>query len=98
MESIRKLTRLTRVASLTRCVRLWITAGQRKKQEQHVEVEVEVEDVKEERVHDNNALTDQDILEHCRSQLTAYKVPKTIEFVDDLPRSNVGKVLRRQLK
>ena len=36
--------------------------------------------------------------EHCRSALTAYKVPRRIVVVDDLPRSQIGKVLRRQVR
>jgi long-chain acyl-CoA synthetase len=43
-------------------------------------------------------LTEDEIIAHCRSQLTAYKVPKLIEFRFDLPKSNVGKVLRRELR
>lgn len=43
-------------------------------------------------------LTAQDVLEHCRSQLTGYKVPKHIYFKDELPKTNVGKILRRQLR
>ncbi len=35
---------------------------------------------------------------YCRERLTAYKIPKQVEFCDDLPKSNVGKVLRRALK
>jgi len=38
------------------------------------------------------------IKEHCRESLTAYKVPKIIEFRDELPKSNVGKILRRELR
>ena len=38
------------------------------------------------------------LIEHCRGQLTGYKVPKHVEFRDDLPRTNVGKILRRALK
>jgi long-chain acyl-CoA synthetase len=34
----------------------------------------------------------------CKKELTAYKVPKYIEFRDELPKTNVGKVLRRQLR
>ena len=34
----------------------------------------------------------------CKSELTGYKVPKYIEFRDELPKTNVGKVLRRQLR
>jgi long-chain acyl-CoA synthetase len=35
---------------------------------------------------------------YCRENLTAYKVPREIVFVDDLPKSNVGKILRRELR
>ncbi|MCS3835756.1 long-chain acyl-CoA synthetase [Pseudomonas sp. JAI111] len=38
------------------------------------------------------------IVEHCRRQLTAYKVPKLMEFVEALPKSTVGKILRRELR
>ncbi|WP_107316420.1 AMP-binding protein [Achromobacter xylosoxidans] len=38
------------------------------------------------------------LIAHCRTQLTGYKVPRYIEFRDDLPRTNVGKILRRELK
>ena len=34
----------------------------------------------------------------CREQLTAYKVPRFVEFRDELPKSNVGKILRRELR
>jgi long-chain acyl-CoA synthetase len=43
-------------------------------------------------------LTLDDVVAHCRENLTAYKVPKEIVFVDDLPKSNVGKILRRELR
>ncbi|GAB3358580.1 MULTISPECIES: long-chain-fatty-acid--CoA ligase [Giesbergeria] len=38
------------------------------------------------------------LIQHCRSVLTGYKVPKHVEFREDLPRTNVGKILRRALK
>lgn len=38
------------------------------------------------------------LIAHCRGQLTGYKVPRYVEFRDDLPRTNVGKILRRELK
>jgi long-chain acyl-CoA synthetase len=44
------------------------------------------------------ALTEQDLRAHCRAQLTGYKQPRRIEFRDDLPKSPVGKVLRRELR
>ena len=43
-------------------------------------------------------LTKADVITHCRKHLTAYKIPKRVEFFDDLPKSNVGKILRRSLK
>jgi len=46
----------------------------------------------------NPELTKLDIEKYCRSQLAAYKVPKTIEFIDSIPKSSVGKILRRELR
>ena len=43
-------------------------------------------------------LTEPDILEHCRRELTGYKRPKYVEFRSDLPKTNVGKILRRALR
>ncbi|MCH9689212.1 MAG: AMP-binding protein, partial [Gammaproteobacteria bacterium] len=43
-------------------------------------------------------LTEKQVITHCRHHLTAYKVPKLLAFYDVLPKTNVGKVLRRQLK
>jgi len=43
-------------------------------------------------------LTEAALIEHCRTVLTGYKVPRHVEFRDDLPRTNVGKILRRALK
>ena len=43
-------------------------------------------------------LTEADLIAHCRRQLTAYKVPKEIRFLDSLPKSNVGKILRKDLR
>jgi long-chain acyl-CoA synthetase len=43
-------------------------------------------------------LTPETIIAHCRKDLAAYKVPKQIHFVDALPKSNVGKILRRDLR
>ena len=48
-------------------------------------------------LHDQN-LTEADIIAHCREQLTGYKVPSYIEIRDDLPKSTVGKLLRRVLR
>ena len=44
------------------------------------------------------ALTEADLMEYCRQQLTGYKKPKYIEFRDELPKTNVGKILRRELR
>ena len=43
-------------------------------------------------------LSDEDIVAHCRRNLTNYKVPKSVEFRTDLPKSPIGKVLRRELR
>ena len=43
-------------------------------------------------------LTEKDVIEFCRKNLAAYKVPKIVEFIDELPKTAVGKVLRRKLK
>lgn len=40
----------------------------------------------------------QQVTQHCRKHMTAYKVPKQVEFRDELPKSNVGKILRRELR
>jgi long-chain acyl-CoA synthetase len=44
------------------------------------------------------AVTAEDIIKFCGTQLTNYKVPKQIEFRTDLPKTNVGKILRRELR
>ncbi|WP_156943241.1 long-chain-fatty-acid--CoA ligase FadD [Pantoea septica] len=49
-------------------------------------------------VKKEGSLTKEELLDHCRRQLTGYKVPKIIEFRDELPKSNVGKILRRELR
>ena len=49
-------------------------------------------------VRKNDQLTEEEVIEFCRKSLTAYKIPKYIEFVESLPHSTVGKVLRRKLK
>jgi long-chain acyl-CoA synthetase len=43
-------------------------------------------------------LTERDVLEHCRKELTGYKRPKYVEFRSELPKTNVGKILRRALR
>jgi long-chain acyl-CoA synthetase len=49
-------------------------------------------------VRKDERLTEQDIIDHCRANLTGYKRPKMIEFRDELPKTNVGKILRRELR
>ena len=49
-------------------------------------------------VKKKEALTEQELRDYCREYLTAYKCPRHIEFRDDLPKSNVGKILRRELR
>ena len=44
------------------------------------------------------ALTDAMLVAHCRENLTGYKIPREIEFLDELPKSNVGKIPRRELR
>ncbi|MBE3656782.1 long-chain-fatty-acid--CoA ligase [Vibrio navarrensis] len=44
------------------------------------------------------SLTKEEIINHCRQHLTGYKVPKLIEFREELPKTNVGKILRRVLR
>lgn len=63
-----------------------------------VENEVSGEAVKAFVVRRDNSLTKEELITHCRRNLTGYKVPKEIEFRDDLPKSNVGKILRRELR
>lgn len=56
------------------------------------------EDIKLFVVKNNPDLSEADIRAHCKEQLTNYKRPKFIAFREDLPKSNVGKVLRRELR
>jgi len=49
-------------------------------------------------VRKDSSLTEQALIEHCRESLTGYKVPKRVYFRDELPKTNVGKILRRALK
>lgn len=43
-------------------------------------------------------LVEEDVISHCKEFLTAYKVPKQIVFIDELPKTAVGKILRRELR
>ena len=49
-------------------------------------------------VKEGKSLSTEEIMQYCRQNLTAYKVPKTLEIVDEIPKSNVGKILRRELR
>ena len=49
-------------------------------------------------VKKESSLTEEELITFCRRQLTGYKVPKLVEFRDELPKSNVGKILRRELR
>lgn len=49
-------------------------------------------------VRKDPALTSAQVLAHCREQLTGYKIPKYVEFRNELPKTNVGKILRRELR
>jgi len=49
-------------------------------------------------VRKDPSLTVKELRDHCRKELTGYKVPKYVQFVDELPKTNVGKILRRELR
>ncbi|MGF1686679.1 long-chain-fatty-acid--CoA ligase FadD [Photobacterium japonica] len=46
----------------------------------------------------DDSLTREELLTHCRQHLTGYKIPKIVEFREELPKTNVGKILRRALR
>ena len=49
-------------------------------------------------VKKDDSLTADEVLQHCRTHLTGYKMPREVEFRKDLPKTNVGKILRRELR
>ncbi len=49
-------------------------------------------------VKKDESLTQDELMKYCREQLTSYKVPKSIEFRKELPKTNVGKILRKDLR
>ncbi len=49
-------------------------------------------------VSKNTSLSREEVIAYCRERLTAYKVPKFVEFRQELPKSNVGKILRKELR
>lgn len=50
------------------------------------------------KVSDDANITEQDVIDFCRLGLTAYKIPKQVIFIDEIPKSSVGKLLRRELR
>jgi long-chain acyl-CoA synthetase len=49
-------------------------------------------------VRTDDSITADDVLNYCRDNMTAYKVPRQVEFRDELPKTNIGKILRRALR
>jgi long-chain acyl-CoA synthetase len=49
-------------------------------------------------VRKDPALTEEAVLAHCKENLTAYKQPRIVEFRNELPKTPVGKILRRELR
>ena len=61
-------------------------------------VSIHLKDIDPVVLKEGESATEDEIIAYCREQLAAYKVPTIIEFRDDLPKSMVGKVLRRELR
>jgi len=49
-------------------------------------------------VRNDPAVTERDVIDYCRKSLAGYKVPKHVYFRNELPKSNVGKILRKALR
>jgi long-chain acyl-CoA synthetase len=49
-------------------------------------------------VRDGQDVTAEELQEHCRTHLSAYKCPREVVFLDDLPKTATGKILRRELR
>ena len=49
-------------------------------------------------LNNGSALGSNEVIDYCKKQLTAYKIPRHVEFRDELPKTNVGKILRRELR
>ncbi len=49
-------------------------------------------------VRNDSSLTTEEVLEYGKENLTGYKRPRRVEFIDELPKSNVGKILRKDLR
>ena len=56
------------------------------------------ESVKIYAVRKHDGVSEQDVIDYCRENLTNYKRPRSVEFRDELPKTNVGKILRRALR
>lgn len=63
-----------------------------------VDDEMRGQSVKAYVVKSDNSVTEQDIIDFCKENLTGYKRPRQIEFIDELPKSTVGKILRHELR
>ncbi|MEE2929668.1 MAG: long-chain-fatty-acid--CoA ligase, partial [Pseudomonadota bacterium] len=46
----------------------------------------------------DGGLTEEQVLNHCRTNLTGYKVPRKVHFIEELPKNPIGKILRRKLQ
>jgi long-chain acyl-CoA synthetase len=49
-------------------------------------------------VKPGETLTEEEVIAHCKEKLAAYKVPRSVEFRDELPKTMVGKILRKELR
>jgi long-chain acyl-CoA synthetase len=49
-------------------------------------------------LHRGESVAEAELIEYCRGQLAAYKYPRSIEFIDELPKTTTGKILRRELR
>jgi long-chain acyl-CoA synthetase len=49
-------------------------------------------------VKPGETLTEEEVIAHCKEKLAAYKVPRLVEFREELPKTMVGKVLRKELR
>ena len=49
-------------------------------------------------VKDASAVSEEDLISYCKGQMAAYKYPRSIEFLDEVPKTATGKFLRRELR
>lgn len=49
-------------------------------------------------VKKDSSLTKESVIEHCKRELAGYKIPKYVDFRDSLPKTPIGKILRRELR